>query len=68
MYNTELRQKDFWQLSRRVCSSPKDSHPIGLQSSRAWRRAGAKAIFGQVAGMEPVERGVEITVPVPKCI
>lgn len=33
-----------------------------------WHRAGAKAIFGQVAGMEPAERGGEITVPTPKCI
>lgn len=33
-----------------------------------WRSARAKAIFGQVAGMEPVECGVEITVLTPKCI
>lgn len=35
MYDTELQRKDFWQLSYRVCSSPKDSHPVGLRSSQA---------------------------------
>lgn len=66
-YDTEVQRKDFWQPSRRVCSSLKDSHPVGLRSSRA--DAGpAKAIFSQVAGMKPVERGAEITAPTPKCI
>lgn len=35
MYDMESQRKDFWQLSRPICSSPKDSHPVGLRSSRA---------------------------------
>lgn len=62
MYDSELRREAFCQPSRLVCSSQKDSHPVGLLLSRA--EAGPEPR----PGMEPVECGAEITVPTPKCI